>query len=40
MTGFLRIATAVALLALLSACASDRTSVQTGGYVRTDVTRR
>jgi hypothetical protein len=34
-----RIAIATALLALLAACASDRTSVQTGGYVRTDVRR-
>jgi len=39
MTLRLRIAAAAALLALLAACASDKTSVQTGGYVRTEVGR-
>lgn len=35
----LRIVAAAVLLALLSSCASDKTSVQTGGYVRTEVGR-
>jgi hypothetical protein len=39
MTIHLRVAAAMALLALLAACASDRTSVQTRGYVRTEVGR-
>ncbi len=39
MTIPLRIAVAAALLALLAAGASDKTTVQTGGYARTDVGR-
>jgi hypothetical protein len=39
MTIALRIAAVAALLMLLDACASDKTSVQTGGYVRTEVGR-
>ena len=35
----LRIVVAAVLLVLLSACASDKTTVQTGGYVRTEVGR-
>lgn len=34
-----RLAAAATLLAFLAACASDKTTVQTGGYVRTEVGR-
>ena len=39
MTIHLRIAATAALLAFLAACASDKTTVQTSGYVRTEVGR-
>ena len=35
----MRIILLAAMLAVLSACASDKTTVQAGGYVRTDVRR-